>query len=166
MDIHKRILTFFLLIAAFLISACTNSKHVTAENFPVEKDGYPKNNYIIINGKNIELKEINKVDYLSDKKFSEEIKIYLKGRKDIEIILPQIDVVTNWAFDEDMAELNSFEKINLKVNEVKEGGSNMLLKYNLSVSEDELVFKFYNSNEAQKQFENIDEYYKLTIKLK
>ncbi len=106
------------------------------------------------------------MDYLSDKKISDEIKIDLKGGKDFEIILAQIDLVGNWAFDEDMAELNSFEKINLKVNEAKEGGSNMLLKYNLSVSKDEVVFKFYNSNEAQKQFENIDEYYKLAIKLK
>lgn len=164
-------LCLLITLSLFLLSSCTNKQSLTSEksiDFPLDSNGYPKNDVVIVNGKPY---PINLKDYPHEaSEFDAKIKIKMQEDTDnVEIILPQYLPINYWSIDEsNFLNLNSYVKTICPIKEkhLLEGVSPAVQQFNIQVPEkeiSEIYLKWTNINEADKSFTDKDEDYLLKI---
>lgn len=155
-----------LLVSSLLfISACSSN---IASKFPKDEDGYPEQNYAMIDG---EVYEVEKKEDLYGKDESDnpdEKVIDISTNKDeVEVVLPAGNCFDEWVISpkNDLAE-KTFEKFKVK-GELRDGGPSRLVDiYKVKLNGDETIeFKRVNvTNEDE--YESKKAYFVLKIKVK
>ena len=134
-----------LLVSSLLfVSAC--SKNITSK-FPKDEDGYPEQNYAMIDG---EVYEVEKKEdlYGKDESDNPDEKIIDIGtnKDEVEVVLPAGNCCDEWVISpkNDVAE-KTFEKFKVK-GELRDGGpANFVDVYKVKVNGDETI-EFKNVN--------------------
>lgn len=154
-----------LVLSLLFISACSSN---IASKFPKDEDGYPEQNYAMIDG---EVYEIEKKEDIYGKEESdnpEEKTIDIGTNKDeVEIVLPAANCCDEWVISpkNDVAEKTLVE---FKVKgELKEGGPSTCVDvYKVKVSGDETI-EFKNVNVMnEEEYEAKKAYLVLKINVK
>lgn len=155
-----------LLVSSLLfISACSSN---IASKFPKDEDGYPEQNYAMIDG---EVYEVEKKEDLYGKDESDnpdEKVIDISTNKDeVEVVLPAGNCFDEWVISpkNDLAE-KTFEKFKVK-GELRDGGPSRLVDiYKVKLNGDETIeFKRVNvTNEDE--YESKKAYFVLKIRVK
>ena len=155
-----------LLVSSLLfISACSSN---IASKFPKDEDGYPEQNYAMIDG---EVYEVEKKEDLYGKDESDnpdEKVIDISTNKDeVEVVLPAGNCFDEWVISpkNDVAE-KTFEKFKVK-GELRDGGPSRLVDiYKVKLNGDETIeFKRVNvTNEDE--YESKKAYFVLKIRVK
>lgn len=155
-----------LLVSSLLfISACSSN---IASKFPKDEDGYPEQNYAMIDG---EVYEVEKKEDLYGKDESDnpdEKVIDISTNKDeVEVVLPAGNCFDEWVISpkNDLAE-KTFEKFKVK-GELRDGGPSRLVDiYKVILNGDETIeFKRVNvTNEDE--YESKKAYFVLKIRVK
>lgn len=155
-----------LLVSSLLfISAC--SKNI-ASKFPKDEDGYPEQNYAMIDG---EVYEVEKKEDMYGKEESDTpdvTTIDISTNKDeVEVVLPAGNCFDEWVISpkNDLAE-KTFEKFKVK-GELKEGGPSTCVDvYKVKVNGDETI-EFKNVNVTNEdEYEAKKAYFVLKIRVK
>lgn len=155
-----------LLVSSLLfISACSSN---IASKFPKDEDGYPEQNYAMIDG---EVYEVEKKEDLYGKDESDnpdEKVIDISINKDeVEVVLPAGNCCDEWVISpkNDVAE-KTFEKFKVK-GELRDGGpANFVDVYKVKVNGDETI-EFKNVNVTNEdEYESKKAYFVLKIRVK
>lgn len=155
-----------LLVSSLLfISACSSN---IASKFPKDENGYPEQNYAMIDG---EVYEVEKKEDLYGKDESDnpdEKVIDISTNKDeVEVVLPAGNCFDEWVISpkNDLAE-KTFEKFKVK-GELRDGGpANFVDVYKVKVNGDETI-EFKNVNVTnEEEYEAKKAYFVLKIKVK
>lgn len=159
----------FLIIPVMLLGGCGRKAGTGEEkmetDFPVEEDGYPKSDLIVVNGKSYPL-------YLPEMGSREESELDIKleeGKSSLEVILPQVAPNYYRYFDEgEFISLLSYKKIDLPIREEDErdGPSSTVQDFSFRVSgseKSEILLKWANVNEGEKPFKDKKEDYLLKL---
>lgn len=155
-----------LLVSSLLfISACSSN---IASKFPKDEDGYPEQNYAMIDG---EVYEVEKKEDLYGKDESDnpdEKVIDISTNKDeVEVVLPAGNCFDEWVISpkNDLAE-KTFEKFKVK-GELRDGGpANFVDVYKVKVNGDETI-EFKNVNVTnEEEYEAKKAYFVLKIRVK
>lgn len=155
-----------LLVSSLLfISACSNK---IASKFPKDEEGYPEQNYVMIDG---EVYEVEKKEDLYGKDESDnpdEKVIDISTNKDeVEVVLPAGNCFDEWVISpkNDVAE-KTFEKFKVK-GELRDGGpANFVDVYKVKVNGDETI-EFKNVNVTnEEEYEAKKAYFVLKIRVK
>lgn len=155
-----------LLVSSLLfISACSSN---IASKFPKDEDGYPEQNYAMIDG---EVYEVEKKEDLYGKDESDnpdEKVIDISTNKDeVEVVLPAGNCFDEWVISpkNDVAE-KTFEKFKVK-GELRDGGpANFVDVYKVKVNGDETI-EFKNVNVTnEEEYEAKKAYFVLKIRVK
>lgn len=155
-----------LLVSSLLfISACSSN---IASKFPKDEDGYPEQNYAMIDG---EVYEVEKKEDLYGKDESDnpdEKVIDISTNKDeVEVVLPAGNCCDEWVISpkNDVAE-KTFEKFKVK-GELRDGGpANFVDVYKVKVNGDETI-EFKNVNVTNEdEYEAKKAYFVLKIRVK
>lgn len=170
--------TCLILISAFLsmMVGCGSDSKQKKTAFPTDKDGWPKKNVALINGKEYPLEKIEHSDEGNISRY--EIRLKLDRKKNsqsedqdsetMEVTLPKQSLICFWDIDPKDLDLISYEKTSLpvKTKETLEGATSVLQTFRYMVPMDEstsVSFKWSNVNEMEKAFSDQQEYYLLTI---
>lgn len=155
-----------LLVSSLLfISACSSN---IASKFPKDEDGYPEQNYAMIDG---EVYEVEKKEDLYGKEESdnpdEKIIDIGTNKDEVEVVLPAGNCFDEWVISpkNDLAE-KTFEKFKVK-GELRDGGPSRLVDiYKVKLNGDETIeFKRVNvTNEDE--YESKKAYFVLKIRVK
>ena len=165
------ILVLSLLVLSLLfISVCTDKivSNNIASKFPKDEDGYPEQNYAMIDG---EVYEVEKKEDLYGKDESDnpdEKVIDISTNKDeVEVVLPAGNCCDEWVISpkNDVAE-KTFEKFKVK-GELRDGGpANFVDVYKVKVNGDETI-EFKNVNVTnEEEYEAKKAYFVLKIRVK
>ncbi len=155
-----------LLVSSLLfISACSSN---IASKFPKDEDGYPEQNYAMIDG---EVYEVEKKEDMYGKDESDnpdEKVIDISTNKDeVEVVLPAGNCFDEWVISpkNDLAE-KTFEKFKVK-GELRDGGpANFVDVYKVKVNGDETI-EFKNVNVTnEEEYEAKKAYFVLKIRVK
>lgn len=155
-----------LLVSSLLfISACSSN---IASKFPKDEDGYPEQNYAMIDG---EVYEVEKKEDLYGKDESDnpdEKVIDISTNKDeVEVVLPAGNCCDEWVISpkNDVAE-KTFEKFKVK-GELRDGGPSTCVDvYKVKVNGDETI-EFKNVNVTnEEEYEAKKAYFVLKIRVK
>ena len=155
-----------LLVSSLLfISACSSN---IASKFPKDEDGYPEQNYAMIDG---EVYEVEKKEDMYGKDESDnpdEKVIDISTNKDeVEVVLPAGNCFDEWVISpkNDLAE-KTFEKFKVK-GELRDGGpANFVDVYKVKVNGDETI-EFKNVNVTnEEEYEVKKAYFVLKIRVK
>lgn len=155
-----------LLVSSLLfVSAC--SKNI-ASKFPKDEDGYPEQNYAMIDG---EVYEVEKKEdlYGKDESDNPDEKIIDIGtnKDEVEVVLPAGNCCDEWVISpkNDVAE-KTFEKFKVK-GELRDGGpANFVDAYKVKVNGDETI-EFKNVNVTnEEEYEAKKAYFVLKIRVK
>ena len=162
----KMILVLSLLVLSLLfISACSSN---IASKFPKDEDGYPEQNYAMIDG---EVYEVEKKEDLYGKDESDnpdEKTIDISTNKDeVEVVLPAGNCCDEWVISpkNDVAE-KTFEKFKVK-GELRDGGPSTCVDvYKVKLNGDETI-EFKNVNVMnEEEYEAKKAYLVLRINVK
>lgn len=161
---NKKILIItFAFALLFALSGC--SKKEKDINFPKDSEGYPKSNVMLINGEETELQDIT----LIDGKMSHVVNA--KNRKDgtVVVVLPQGIPFNQWYIQEsEEIKLISYmtESLFNGAGEKLEGLSSEIQTFCFSAPPSSTVlFKWVNTNQSGKSFDEKDEDYLLKVKI-
>lgn len=168
MKIIKKNMFFVLclLVSSLLfISACSSE---IASKFPKDEDGYPEQNYAMIDG---EVYEVEKKEdlYGKDESDNPDEKIIDIGtnKDEVEVVLPAGNCCDEWVISpkNDVAE-KTFEKFKVK-GELRDGGpANFVDVYKVKVNGDETI-EFKNVNVTnEEEYEAKKAYFVLKIRVK
>lgn len=155
-----------LLVSSLLfISACSSN---IASKFPKDEDGYPEQNYAMIDG---EVYEVEKKEDMYGKDESDnpdEKVIDISTNKDeVEVVLPAGNCFDEWVISpkNDLAE-KTFEKFKVK-GELRDGGpANFVDVYKVKVNGDETIeFKRVNVTNEE-EYDAKKAYFVLKIRVK
>ena len=132
-------------------------------DFPLDENGYPKNDVVIVNGKSYPLEIVKS----SNRETEVAIKID-KDKDEVEIVVPQYLPINIWSVDEkNILNLTSYSKIDFKIEDkdMLEGISNSVQSFKLQVPQGEttILLKWSNVNEIEKTFKDKNEDYLLKI---
>lgn len=165
---NKKILMLILLVPMLLLASCGSNHDM--KKFPVGKDGYPKENIVLINGKTYTLDDYDKV--LSGNSGESEISLESDSEQ-LEILLPVIGALTEWSASEsnDGFVLEKYElyETDMKGIEMKEGSSAAIQKFVFRVPSNEeatIELKHIHFGEKEKAFSDRAYDYLLRITLK
>lgn len=165
------ILCLLITLSVFGLSPCSNKQSLSSEksiDFPLDTNGYPKNDVVLVNGKSY---SINLKDHThAASEFDAEKIAEMQDNNDaVEIILPQYLPINYWSIDErNFINLNSYVKTTCPIKEEHslEGISPAIQQFNIQVPEteiSEIYLKWTNFKEANKSFTDKDEDYLLKI---
>ena len=163
---NKKILMLILLVPMLLLASCGNRD---MKKFPVGKDGYPKENIVLINGKSYTLDDYDKV--LRGNSGESEILVESDSEQ-LEILLPVIGALTEWSASESngfLLEKYELYETDTKGIEIKEGSSAAIQKFVFRVPPSEnatVELKHINVSEKEKAFSDRTYDYLLRITLK
>lgn len=157
----------FTISLTFLLVGC-NEKLLMEEKvdveFPVDENGYPKNNIVLINNKSYP------IQLVGDSQSNSEIKIKIEKKSDIvDIVLPRYLPINSWSIEErEYMSLISYNRINFPIKDknMSEGISSEIQRFKINVQMDEnteILFKWSNINEIDKLFNDKKEDYLLKI---
>ncbi len=172
MGIHKRVLIILFTILFILIGFEMLKTRMNKEiEYPLQKDGYPKDNIVIINGKEYSLNNIELAN--SDATINHEIMIKFDDKKNtmLDILLPERICINRWSIEEgnENIDLILYQKIKLPIqNNMKEGNSSVVQRFKIVVPNEQktkVSFKWANVNEQGKSFKDKKEDYFLKINL-
>lgn len=150
---------------ALLFALSGYSKKEKDINFPKDSEGYPKSNVMLINGEETELQDIT----LIDGKMSHVVNA--KNRKDgtVVVVLPQGIPFNQWYIQEsEEIKLISYmtESLFNGPGEKLEGPSSEIQTFCFSAPPSSTVlFKWVNTNQSGKSFDEKDEDYLLKVKI-
>lgn len=168
---YKVVLTILIFVftisLTFLLVGCNEEllmeEKVDVE-FPVDENGYPKNNIVLINNKSYP------IQLVGDSQSNSEIKIKIEKKSDIvDIVLPRYLPINSWSIEErEYMSLISYNRINFPIKDknMSEGISSELQRFKINVPMDEnteILFKWSNINEIDKVFNDKKEDYLLKI---
>lgn len=168
---YKVVLTILIFVftisLTFLLVGC-NEKLLMEEKvdveFPVDENGYPKNNIVLINNKSYP------IQLVGDSQSNSEIKIKIEKKSDIvDIVLPRYLPINSWSIEErEYMSLISYNRINFPIKDknMSEGISSEIQRFKINVQMDEnteILFKWSNINEIDKLFNDKKEDYLLKI---
>lgn len=155
-----------LLVSSLLfVSAC--SKNI-ASKFPKDEDGYPEQNYAMIDGEVYEIEKKEDIYGREESDTPDVTAIDIDTNKDeVEVVLPAVNCFDEWVISpkNDLAE-KTFEKFKVK-GELRDGGPSRLVDiYKVKLNGDETIeFKRVNvTNEDE--YESKKAYFVLKIRVK
>lgn len=151
---NKKILIGSLLVlTVYLLSGCKKEKDT---EFPKDKQGYPKHDIVLINGKEYKLSGTEK-----------EIEMKLPKDETLEISLPQYQPTHFWCMEENVTlNVTNYNKKEMSVPEKLEGVTSNVQNFCVNVTKDNNVsFKWVNVNECGKTFAEKKADYLLKIKI-
>lgn len=155
-----------LLVSSLLfVSAC--SKNI-ASKFPKDEDGYPEQNYAMIDGEVYEIEKKEDIYGREESDTPDVTTIDISTNKDeVEVVLPAGNCFDEWVISpkNDLAE-KTFEKFKVK-GELKEGGPSTCVDvYKVKVNGDETI-EFKNVNVTNEdEYEAKKAYFVLKIRVK
>lgn len=158
MAIYKKILKVSsIMLLLITIAGCgkkidNSSESFDTAKFPRDKQGYPKSNVAIINGKEFSINNLSN-SKTSDASINTIDLADVKSGDRIEVILPQYLPINLWDIEENEdIDLLSYEKIDLSVQQDVEGKSSFVQKFTFTTNDTNVKFKWCNVRECGKSF--------------
>lgn len=155
-----------LLVSSLLfVSACSSN---IASKFPKDKEGYPEQNYAMIDGEVYEIEKKEDIYGREESDTPDVTAIDIDTNKDeVEVVLPAANCCDEWVISpkNDVAE-KTFEKFKVK-GELRDGGpANFVDVYKVKVNGDETI-EFKNVNVTnEEEYEAKKAYFVLKIRVK
>ncbi|WP_058259395.1 hypothetical protein [Fenollaria timonensis] len=162
--------SYLLVLSLLFISACTDkiASNNIASKFPKDEEGYPEQNYAMIDGEVYEIEKKEDIYGREESDTPDEKTIDIGTNKDeVEIVLPAANCCDEWVISpkNDVAEKTLVE---FKVRgELKEGGPSACVNvYKVKLNGDETI-EFKNVNVTnEEEYEAKKAYFVLKIKVK
>ena len=150
---RKILIGSLLVLTVCLLVGCQKEKDA---EFPKDKQGYPKHDIVLINGKEYKLSGTEK-----------EIEIKLPKDETLEISLPQYSLTHFWYMEENVTlNVTNYNKKEVSVPKMLEGVTSNVQNFCIDVTECNIVtFKWANVNECGKSFSEKQADYLLKIKI-
>ncbi|WP_294986134.1 hypothetical protein [uncultured Fenollaria sp.] len=159
-----------LVLSLLFISACTDkiASNNIASKFPKDEDGYPEQNYAMIDGKVYEIVKKEDIYGKEESDNPDEKTIDISTNKDeVEVVLPAGNCCDEWVISpkNDVAE-KTFEKFKVK-GELRDGGPSTCVDvYKVKLNGDETI-EFKNVNVMnEEEYEAKKAYLVLKINVK
>lgn len=152
MKMYRKILIAGLFVLTVcLLSGCQKEKDTA---FPKDKQGYPKHDIVLINGKEYKLNGTE-----------QEIEVKLPKDEILEISLPQYQPTHFWCMEDNVTlNVTNYNKKEVDVPKMLEGVTANVQNFCVNVTKDNIVtFKWVNVNECGKSFSEKKADYQLKI---
>lgn len=168
-------------ILLLVMAGCGSDSKQKKTAFPTDKDGWPKDNVALINGKEYPLKKIENSSHGQLARYEIRLKLDKKDQKkagnednidvddmleSIEVTLPVRSEICNWSIDPKEMQYYERNTLPIKTKETLEGGTSDIQTFRYLAPRDgshSVWFKWSNVNEMEKAFSDQQEYYLLTI---
>ena len=155
----KYLSSIILLTTVLLLTACTCKN--PDNQFPLNSQGYPKTDTILINGREYKIK-----DLYTGEKIVEAVTIEIEeDNNEIELVLPIGSGIAQWSINQKDILLDNYKRSKVDIKEELEGPSPYIQAFKFTSDAHEIILKHHNVNELDKAFSDIEEDYMLKLQV-